>query len=125
MVVSVEKKGTDPLAATKAKVRIWARWFRYQTERGYPPHSWEGRAILRGGSAPRPQDAAHRMPDNAIADEVEAAMRLMDNLLKHAIVERHVNLRGDRDAARKCRVSITGFKERCNRAYWWLFGRLG
>ncbi len=115
---------TDPLGGTKDKVRQWAQWYRWRAENGYPPHSWEGRAILRGGSAPRPQDAVHDMPSNKVAEEVEAAMQLMDNLLKHALVERHVERRLNKDAAKNCHCSVAGFKERCQRAYWWLNGRL-
>ena len=106
--------GSDPLEVTKAKVRHWARWYRWSVENGFPPHSWEGRAILRGGSAPRPQDAAHPMPSNETAEEVEGAMQLMDDLLKHALVERHVKRRINRDAAKRCHCSVAGFKERTN-----------
>lgn len=115
----------DPLANVKGMVAVWARWFRDRRQLGYPPHSWEGRSILRGGSAPRPQDAAHGMPSNAVAERVEAAMRLMDDRLRCALVERHLRARYDRDAARKLKCSLTGFRERCIRAYWWLEGRLG
>lgn len=123
-LVAMEQRA-DPLADTKAKVHEWARWFRDRRHLGYPPHSWEGRAIFRGGSAPRPGDAAHGLPTNEIAEQVEAAMQLMDNYLRHALVERHVNRRLDKDAAKKCHCSLSGFKERCTRAYFWLDGRLG
>jgi len=123
-LIVMEQKA-DPLARTKGKVREWARWYRVQVENGYPPHSWEGRAILRGGSAPRPEDAAHGLPSNATAEEVEAAMQLMDKLLRHALVERHVRRRLNKDAAKKCHCSVAGFKERCQRGYYWLDGRLG
>ncbi len=123
-LIAMEQKA-DPLGGTKAKVREWAKWFRWRVDNGYPCHSWEGRAILRGGSAPRPQDAAHDMPSNETAEEVEAAMQLMDKALRHALVERHVNRRLNKDAAKKCHCSVAGFKERCQRAYWWLDGHLG
>jgi len=64
------------------------------------------------------------MPTNEIAEEVESAMILMDNMLKHALVERHIYRRDNKDAAKKCHCSVTGFQERCTRAYWWLKGRL-
>ena len=120
-----EAKTTDPLANTKDKVRVWAAWYRWRADLGYQPHSFEGRYLLRGCIPPRPEEAVHNMPHNEIADEVERHMVLMNNLLKHALVERHVRRRDNKAAAKKCHCSVSGFKERCMRAYYWLDGRLG
>jgi DNA-directed RNA polymerase specialized sigma24 family protein len=118
------RKTNDPLADTKAAVRAWANWFHDRAENGYPPHSWEGRAILRGGSAPRPQDSVHSLPVHELADRVEREIGLMDGRLRDALMARHIKRLGDKSASRYCKCSLSGFKERCMRAYWWLKGRL-
>ena len=69
VVITSKALRQDPLAGIKAKIHIWANWYRPSFEGGLPPHSLEGRAILRGGAAPRPQDAAHGLPSNAIAEQ--------------------------------------------------------
>lgn len=120
----MKEKG-DPLEGMKVKIRIWASWFRWRAENGYPPHSWEGRALLRGGSAPRPQDSSHSLPSNEVAEMVEGAIQLMDSRLRDALVARHIYRLRNREAAKRCRCSVAGIKERCTRAYWWLEGRLG
>lgn len=115
---------TDPLGDTKAKINIWASWYRWRVDNGLPPHSWEGRAILRGGSAPRPQDSALAMPSNETAETVEAALQLMEKRLVSVIKAWHIERLSLRIAAKQCGCSISGFKNMRTRAYWWLDGRL-
>ena len=123
-IIAMEQKGEDPLGVTKAKIWHWARWYRWRVENGLPPHSWEGRAILRGGSAPRPQDAAYAMPSNETAEAVEAAMQMMEKRLVSVIKAWHIERLPLRVCAKKCGCSISGFKDMRQRAYWWLDGRL-
>lgn len=126
--LAVVKKPADPLTDTKERVREWANWFRDRIENGYPPHSWEGRAHGRGGSAPNPAAAAHPLSTNEDAQEVEDRLNELgaaEPLLRDALIRRHVERRTNKDAARKCHCSRAAFHEQCNRAYWWLFGKLG
>lgn len=108
----------DPLYRAKGAVRVWARWARERAIRGYPPHSWEGRAILRGGSAPRPEDMTRPLPGNTVAEAVEVEVNLLDRRLRACILQRHIYSRGDRDACKQVSLSMSGFREMCTRAYW-------
>ena len=124
VVLKTAKPREDPLASIKTKIHIWANWYRVSAEGGLPPHSLEGRAILRGGAAPRPQDAAHGLPSNAVAEQVEAGLCRMHIELRRTITLWHIERLPVREAARVAGCSVAGFKERRRRAYSWLDGHL-
>lgn len=52
----------DPLRRARDALNTWIHWRDRIDALGYPPGSWEGRAIDRGGSAPAPgKDRIPRM----------------------------------------------------------------
>jgi hypothetical protein len=115
----------DPLADTKERIHDWAAWYRRRHELGYPPHSWEGRAHLRGGSAPRPEEASGPEPTNPVHEETERHVCAMEPALRDAVKCKHLWRLNNGHGARLCHCSRSEYRERLNRAYWWLKGALG
>lgn len=120
--LSTEKK--DPLREVKRQIRIWARYMRDRVANGYPAHSWEGRAIERGGAAPDPAAITRPMPVDPIAEAMEYEISTLPSLMRHCLILRHVRQLPDKEACKGAHLSRTGFRETCGRAYWVLYDRL-
>ncbi|MHA7840211.1 MAG: hypothetical protein ACX98W_22330 [bacterium] len=84
----------DEIAARCARWAAWRVAVAVAAE-GYPPHSWEGRAQLRGGV--RPQAVAAFVPHLAqtrpdpVAVEVERALEVMPGYLRQAVAARYLS----------------------------------
>lgn len=117
-------KDEDPLADTKRKVEIWAYCMRgKRADMGFPPHSWEGRAQERGGSAPNPT-ASRVLPTNNTAEEVERHMVAMPKIYLNALIQKHLWSGTDKQRCKYLHCGMSAFKDRLNRGYAWLHGKM-
>ena len=119
-----------PLGGVARLLDAWAEWRLAGDPSGFPPHSWEGRAQLRGGSRPEPAtDSTPRLHPRDSELEVELLVQQMPARYRRALEVRYLARWRGRPLSTEAQAALYGaskatLRRRTARAVAWLDGRL-
>jgi DNA-directed RNA polymerase specialized sigma24 family protein len=108
-----------------ARLMEWRHWLLAGSPlvAGYPGRTLEKRLRDEGGVLIS-GSGARVAPSNERAEQVEVALLQMPETLRETVFCKYRSGLMDHDGAQRLSVSLTGYKERLQRAYHWLDGRL-